>query len=102
LTIVSEVGFYPVLEVHDAFGVHFAGCLGAIWEFHLPDLGSEDVAEVAVEGGGTTRVSGSSCALGDGEGLLFFDFVGDQIDGATTAIDNEDGVVYLEVEQTGL
>jgi hypothetical protein len=34
--------------------------------------------------------------------LLFFNLIGDQIDGTTTTIDDEYGVVDLQVKETGL
>jgi hypothetical protein len=102
LAIVSEVGLYPVLKVHDALGVDLACGFRTIRQFHLPNLGAQDVAKVTVQRRRTTRVTGSCCALGDGERLLFFNLVGDQIDGTTTTIDNQYSVVDLQVEQTSL
>jgi hypothetical protein len=49
LAIVSEVCLYSVFKVHDTLGVHFAGSLGSVRKFHLANLCSEDVGEVAVE-----------------------------------------------------
>ena len=40
LTVVPEVGLYPVLEVHDTLRVDFAGGLGAVRKLHFPDLGT--------------------------------------------------------------
>ncbi len=102
LSVVPEVGLDSVLEVHDALGVHASGGLGAIGRLHLANLGPEDVAEVPVERGRTARVAGSGCALSDCERILVLDLVGDQIDRATTAIDNQDGVVHLQVQKTRL
>ena len=102
LTVVSEVGLYPVLKVHDTFCVNFAGSLGAIRELHLPYLCAQNVTEVSVEGSRTTRVTGSCCALGHGEWLLLLDLVSNQIDGTTTAIDDQYGIMYLEVEKPSL
>lgn len=102
LAVIPEVSLDSVLKVHDALGVDTAGRLGAIGELHLADLCAQDIAEVAVQGSRTARVTRSSRALGDGEGVLLLDLVGDQIDGTTTAIDNQDGVVDLEVQKTSL
>jgi len=102
LAIVSEVGLYPVFKVHDAFRIDLASRLGAVWQFHFPNLGAQNVAEVAVEGCGTAGVTRPCCALGHGERCLFLYFVGDEIDGATTAVDNEHSVVDLEVEEARL
>lgn len=102
LTVVAEIGLDAVLKVHDALGVDAAGRLGAIGKLHLANLGAQNVGKVAVEGGGTARVTGTSRALGDGKGVLLLDLIGNQIDGTTTTIDNEDGVVDLEVEQASL
>jgi hypothetical protein len=57
LTIVSEVGFYSVLKVHNTLGVNLSSSLGSIGEFHLADLRAENVGEVAVESGGTARIA---------------------------------------------
>lgn len=57
LPVVSEVRLDPVLEVHDALGVHLARSLGAIRQFHLPDLGPENVGKIAIERGRTARIS---------------------------------------------
>jgi hypothetical protein len=102
LTIVTEISLYPVLKVHDTFGIDLASRLGSIRQFHLTNLGAEDVGEVAVQRGRTTRVTGTSCALGHGEWRFLLDFVGDQIDSTTTAVNNQQSVVDLQVEQTSL
>lgn len=102
LAVVAEISLDSIFKVHDALGVYSAGSLGAFGQFHLADLGSQNVTKVAVEGGGTARISGSCSTLGDSERVLVFDFVCNQIDSTTTAVNNEDGVVHLEVEKTSL
>ena len=102
LAVVPEVGLDPVLKVHDALGVDLAGGARTVRQLHLADLGAQDVAEIAVQRGRTARVAGTGGAFGDAEGLLLLDFVGDQIDGATAAVDDQDGVADLQVEQAGL
>lgn len=102
LAVVTEVGFYPVLEVHDALGVHLAGRFGAVGQLHLANLGPQDIAKVAVQGRRAARIARAGGALGDGEGLLLLDLVGDQIDRTTAAIDNQDGIVDLEIQQARL
>lgn len=97
LAVVAEIGLDTVLEVHDTFGIDLAGRTGTIWQFHLPNLRTEDVAEVPVERGGTTRVSRASGAFCDAERLLFFDFVRNQVDRTTSTVDNQNGVTNLEV-----
>lgn len=101
LTIVSEVGLYSVLEIHDTLSIDLACSSRTVGQLHLPDLRAQDVAEVSVQGGRTTRVTRTRCTFCDGERLLFLYFVGDQIDRTTTAIDNEYGVTNLEVEKPG-
>ena len=102
LSVVAEVGLDAILKVHDTLCVDLAGRLGSIGQLHLADLGAQDVAEVAIEGGRATGVPRAGRTLGHGEGLLLFDLVGDQIDGAATAVDDEDGVVGLQVQKAGL
>jgi hypothetical protein len=48
LAIVPEVGLYPVLKVHDALGVHLSSRLGAVGQFHLPNLRAQNVTKVSV------------------------------------------------------
>jgi hypothetical protein len=102
LTIVTEIGLYPILEVHDTFGVDLASGLGSIRQFHLTNLGAEDVGEIAIQRGRTARVTGTSCTLGHGEWRLLLDFVCDQIDSTATTIHDQQGIMDLQVEQTGL
>jgi hypothetical protein len=40
LAIVSEIGLYPVLKVHDALGVDFTCGFRSVRQFHLPNLGA--------------------------------------------------------------
>lgn len=101
LAIVSEIRLDPVFKVHYTFRVHSTGRLRSIGQLHFANLGTQDVAEVTVQGGRTTRIPGSSCAFGDREWSLFLNLVGDQIDRSTTAVHNEDSIPYLEVQQTG-
>ena len=101
LPVIPKVGLDTVLKVHDALGVHLARRARPVRQLHLADLGAQDVGEVAVERCGAAGVTAAGCAFGDGEGLFVFDFVGDEIDGAATAIDDEDGVAMLEVEEAG-
>ena len=42
LAVVTEVGFYPVLEIHYAFRVDSTSRSRAIWELHLANLGAKD------------------------------------------------------------
>jgi hypothetical protein len=102
LTVVAEIGLYPVLKVHDTLGVDFASSLGSIRKFHLTNLGAENVGKVAVQRSGTARVSRTSCTFSHSEWRLFFDFVGDQIDSTTTTIDDQQSIVDFQVEQTSL
>lgn len=102
LTVIPEVGLYPVLEVHDTFGVNLASDLRAIGKLHLADLCAEDVGEITVQRCRTARITRTSRALCDRERRLLLHFVGDQIDGTTTAVDNEDRIVYLQIQQTSL
>lgn len=102
LAVGAEISLDSVLKVHDTLGVDTASGLGTVGKLHLADLGSENVAKVAIKSGRTTRITRSSCAFGDGEWALLLDFISNQIDGTTTAIHNKDGVVDLEVKNTGL
>lgn len=102
LAVIPEVGLDSVLEVHDALGVNLAGSLRAIRKFHLTNLRAEDVGEVAVQCCRAARVTRTCRALCDCERRFFLDLVRDQVDGTTTTIDNENRVVYLQIEQTGL
>lgn len=102
LTVVSEICLDSVLEVHDAFGIHLACSLGAIGKLHLPDLGAQDVAEVPVQRCGTARVTRACRALRDRERLLLLNLIGDQIHSTTTTVDNQNCVMHLEIQQTGL
>lgn len=102
LAIVSEICLDSVLEIHDTLGVDTAGRLRSVGKLHLSNLGPQNVAKVAVESCRTARVTRTSSTLGDSEGVLLFDFVRNQIDSASTTINNQDGVVNLEVEQTRL
>jgi len=49
LAVVSEIGLYPVLEIHDALRVNFASRLRTVWQLHLPNLCTKDVTEITVE-----------------------------------------------------
>ncbi len=102
LPVVPEISLDSVLEVHDAFCVYTTSRLRTVGELHLPDFGSEDVTEIAVESRRAAGVAGTSCALGHSEGVLILDLVGDQIDSTTSAIDDEDGIVDLEIQKTRL
>lgn len=102
LTVGAEISLDSVLKVHDTLGVDTAGSLGTVGKLHFADLGSENVAKVAVKSGRTTRITGSSCAFGDREWALLLDFISNQIDSTTTAIHNKDSVVDLEVQNTSL
>lgn len=102
LAVVAEISLDSVLEIHDTLGVNAAGNLGSIGQLHLANLGAENIAKVAVKSSGTARITGTSCAFSNGEGVLIFDFVGDQIDGTTATVDDEDGIADLEVQETSL
>ena len=97
LAIVPEIGFDAVFEVHDAFRIHFPRRLRPVRKFHFADLGTQDVAEIAVECCRAARVAGACGALGHGERCFFFDFVGDQVDRSATTVDDENCVAYFEV-----
>lgn len=102
LAIVSEICLDSVLEIHDTLGIDTTSRLGSVGKLHLSNLGPQNVAKVAVQSCGTARVTGTGSTLGDSEGVLLFDFVGDQIDSTSTTINNQDGIMHLEVEQTRL
>lgn len=102
LPVVPEVGFYPILKVHDTFGVNLTRRFRPVRQLHLADLGAEDVGEVPVQGSGATRITRPGGALGDREGRLFLDLVRDQIDGTATAVHDKDRVVDLQVQQPRL
>lgn len=99
LAVVAEVGLDAVFKVHDALRIHLPSYPGTVWQLHLTDLRPEDIAEIPVQGGRTARVSRAGSALGDTERLFLFDLVRDQIHGSTTAVDNQDGIADLQVQQ---
>jgi hypothetical protein len=101
LAIVPEICLDPVLKVHNALGVHLTRRLGAVWKLHLTNLGTQDVGEITVQSCRAARVTRTRCALCDCEGLLFFDFICNQVDSATATVDDQDGVVDLEIKETG-
>ena len=102
LTVVPEVCLDTILEIHNAFGIDLARRAGSVRELHFADLGAQDVAEVAVQRGRTTRIARSRRAFGHAERLFFLHLVGDEIDGATSAIHDQNGVAHFEIEQSGL